>query len=296
MSQAAINSPKKSEKDLSGETFKKLVSDEAGFILLSEYLKNSTGINMPTTPKNLSLMAGRLSSLLREYNFDDYLGLYAAITGGRADIAKHFIQSLTTNTTHWFREAQHFAKLEEYITKLLNQGHRDEIKIWCAASSIGHEPYTISIVINEALAKAGKKNGYKILATDIDEDVLQKAASACYTQSELNGLSLEQSKKYLDCKTGKFNQYYRVKKEYADPVHFAKLNLLEPQFSFKNKFDIIFCRNVFIYFEKSVTHSIINKMAPFVRNGGLLFLGHAEAGAMKSDQFKSIAHAVYERL
>lgn len=295
MNRSALNISQHNQQDLSGETFKRLMADEAGFVLLSDYLKQEAGISMPLTPKNLSLMAGRISSLLRKNNFENYKQLYIEIQNGNNAVANEFICSLTTNTTHWFRESQHFVKLEEYIISLIDNGHTDELKIWCAASSIGHEPYTLSIVISEAIKKTNKKVSYKILATDIDQEVLQKAASACYTQTELNGLADEQIKKYLDQKSGKFSKYFRVKPELANNVHFAKLNLLDSKYPFKGQFDVIFCRNVFIYFEKEVTHGIVEKMAPFVKSSGLLFLGHAEAGVMQTDSFKSIAHAVYER-
>jgi chemotaxis protein methyltransferase CheR len=290
-------------RDLSGETFRELASDETGFMLLSQHLKKHAGINMPNTSKNLSLMAGRISSLLKLHGLQNYKDLHKKIESGDKELEKEFICSLTTNTTHWFRENKHFEILETYIKSLVSQNVSNEIKIWCAASSIGHEPYTLSIVTRESISKSlnsaglSKKNiQYKILATDIDQEVLQKAASACYTKSQLNGLTDEQIDKYLDNKTGKFSNYFRVKKEIADPVQFAQMNLLSPTFPFKGQFDVIFCRNVFIYFEKEVSAAIVEKMASFVKKGGLLFLGHAEAGVMKSNLFKNVAHAVYERL
>ena len=281
--------------------FDSLVKNEEGFLKLAILLRERAGINLPLTSKNLSLMAGRLGPLLRRNGFVDYQDLLMKLKTDQGPLFEDFVRVLTTNTTHWFREEQHFQFLAAHLKQSFERAiaHGSNINIWCAAASTGQEPYTLAIVAREAWLSLGKLPGMKmplrILGTDINQKVLTKAATGYYSEADMRGLSPQFLEVYFSKMKKGPTLIYKVKPELTDLVTFAPLNLLLAQYPFKGCFDYIFCRNVFIYFEKEVCHQIIAKMARHQKSGSLLFLGHSEVGAMKSENYKTSAHAVFER-
>jgi chemotaxis protein methyltransferase CheR len=288
------------------DLFHSLIKDTKGFESLAQILRQRAGINLPLTGKNLSLMAGRVGPLLRRSGLGTYRDLLQQVSTSSSDthnvLFEEFVRVMTTNTTHWFREEEHFTTLEKLLIPRFEEmgRNREVIKIWCAAASSGPEPYTLAIVAKRAWQKfngsAQQPAPVKILGTDINEKVLSKAASGIYTQSEIRGLSADFVKTYLIEHQKPEVTLYQVKKELSDLVQFAPLNLMSPTFPFKSHFHFIFCRNVFIYFEKQVCNQIIEKMAFHQKPGHFLFLGHSEVGAMKSNNYKVRSHAVFERI
>jgi chemotaxis protein methyltransferase CheR len=136
-------------------------------------------------------------------------------------------------------------------------------------------------------------NGIKFLATDIDLEVLEKAAEGIYTEHEMRGVPSAYRHKYFE--RLKQEDSWRFKPELQGLVRFAQLNLLATPFPFEHKFDFIFCRNVLIYFDRATTSSVISNLAASLQPGGILVLGHSESGVMKLPGFKTIAHAVYQK-
>jgi chemotaxis protein methyltransferase CheR len=279
--------------------FFKLEKDEASFAYLAEYLKNHTGINLGNNPKNRSLMASRMISFLKEHSLGGYADLISKIKSGDKNICREFMFALTTNTTQFFREPGHFDFIKNwlpnYFSKLNNEGSRD-LRVWCAAASTGQEPYTILMTILELLGNPRTQFwDLKFLATDIDLNVLDTAGKATYTQNEVTGVPPQLLQQYFT-KVGTASEArYQIKKEFRDLLRLAQLNLVSFPYPFKHQFDIIFCRNVLIYFEQEMANRVVETMLSHLKKGGLLILGHSESGCMRSPMGKSISHAVFER-
>lgn len=279
--------------------FEKLQKDERGFQLLSSLLKTTTGINLPLNDKNSALMAARLAPLLREHGLNGYSELHALLQRDPR-LMGVFINCLTTNTTHFFREGAHFEALTKLLPAYLEQkakarGPR-ELRVWCAASSTGQEPYTILMTLLEARPDLVDSGMLKFISTDIDVDVLKRAAGGTYTEQETQGIPKALLSKYLKpIKTSSGETRYRFEPKLLNAIRFAQLNLMSDPYPFQHKFDIIFCRNVLIYFEHDTASAVVDRMARSLAPGGYMFLGHSESGTMRNPQLTQISHALYQK-
>lgn len=284
--------------DSRASSLKKFESDVVGFKKLAEYLRRETGIHLPVSDKNQTLLASRVSKIMESAGVSNYSELHAALLAGRRDVKDIFINAATTNTTHFFREKQHFDYLQKHALDLLNHPAKKkdrEIRVWCAACSTGEEAYSLAMQISSILPPlAGWK--LRILATDIDTDVLKTAIRGVYTSDAADTISDAFKTKYFEQGTGSSVGYVRVRKNLRDLITFAQFNLMSPAYTFQNKFDIIFCRNVMIYFDRAEIQSTILKMEGCLRTGGLLFVGHSETIMGLTPGLKARAPAVYERL
>ena len=283
----------------SQNTLTKLQADTKGFQELSVLLREYAGINLTLSAKNHSLMATRMMSVLKTFKLDGYKEFIKLLHSGDARAKHEFVMALTTNTTHFFRENAHFDFLSKQIPLILERkrkSHNLELRVWCSAASTGQEVFTILMSILES----GKEllNGFsiKFLATDIDTQVLKKCCEAKYTEKEIEGIPSMLLQKYFKKISVGNDVYYKVISELQNYVRFAQFNLIDPQYPFKHQFDIIFCRNVLIYFESKQASEVVDKMVNVLSPGGLLFLGHSESGTMKSKKVKTLSHAVYEKL
>lgn len=278
--------------------FDRIQGDTEGFQTLSEILKSAAGINLPVNVKNQSLMASRVSSILKDRGLSDYRAYAKLLRAGDPKVIAEFVHSLTTNTTQFFRESQHFDILSQRLPELIARKQKDfnhELRIWCAAASTGQEPYTIAMTIAEALAG---RTGWdvKFLATDIDLDVLGRAAKGLYSKSETSSLPATMRQKYFQpARDGRGQIAWQVVPQLRKMIRFAPLNLIQAQYPFQHKFDIVFCRNVLIYFDAETASSVVEKLANTLTPGGYLFLGHSETGTMRSKLITPIAHAAYQR-
>lgn len=248
------------------------------------------GINLPLNSKNESLMQNRLSRLVRKYQVSDFIELEALMNQGNPLLIEDFISTMTTNKTHFFREEAHF----DFLKKSLPDHFKNysDLRIWCAASSTGQEPYSIAMTLNESLTPAQKSRS-KILATDIDLDILKKAQAANYQPNELEGLPTSLQKKY--CVSDIKSKGVLINTEIKNFVDFARFNLVTGNYKFNKPFDYIFCRNVLIYFDPPTTYRVIDSLANCLRPGGLLIIGHSESGTAIPGQLKSVAQAVYRK-
>ncbi len=279
------------------ENLKKLERDMLGFQKLAEYLRRETGINLNLSDKNQTLLASRVLKILPTLGLPDYMSLHSALVAGRRDARDLFINIITTNTTHFFRESQHFEVLARMARDLLSHPEKKrtkEIRVWCAACSTGEEAYSISTVLNSIFPARDGWN-LRILATDIDTDVLRAAVRGVYPQEALDSVP-EQFKGCFEAGTGNSKGYVRVRKPIRDTITFAPFNLMTPSYPFQSNFDFIFCRNVMIYFDRPEIHSTIRKIEGCLRLGGYLFIGHSETVVGVTPGLKSRAPAVYERL
>ena len=234
------------------------------------------------------MVYSRVSRRLRELRipeFSTYLDLLEATHDGEE--WQSFINLLTTTLTSFFREAHHFPVLAEHVRKV-----RGPVVVWCAAASTGEEPYSLAITLIEALAE--RASSAKVIATDIDTDVLAKASAGVFTAEQVERLSAERLRRFFNKGTGSNDGKVRVKPEVAAMVKFSRLNLLDPSWTVKEPVDAIFCRNVMIYFDKPTQKGVLDRFAPLLKPDALLFAGHSENASLVNQAFKPLGQTVYQ--
>ncbi len=224
-------------------------------------------------------------------NIKDYLAVLDNPATAKEEFI-HFINSLTTNLTAFFREPHHFEFLEKELLSQLNLEDDRPLKIWSAGCSIGEEPYTLAMVIDRTLK--GQRQT-KILATDIDTQVLDIAQQGIYDQERVQKLDQDTLKQFFLKGKNKQDSMVKIKPELRSMVTFKPLNLVN-EWPMKGPFDIIFCRNVMIYFNKSTQRKLIAQIADLLAPNGLLFVGHAENLHLISDRFQPLGQTIYRRI
>jgi chemotaxis protein methyltransferase CheR len=239
-----------------------------------------------------AMVYSRLSRRLRETghrSFGAYLQWLDAATGeAAANEWQEFVNCLTTNLTSFYREAHHFEVLDEALKARAGK----PIRIWCNAASTGEEPYTLAMTAIEAL---GPQPDVKIMASDIDTKVLATAARGVYP-ADARGLSPERQRRHFLRGTGDNSGFMRVKPEVARLVEFRAHNLMDQRWSLGDHFDIVFCRNVMIYFDAETQRRVLTRIHDVMKHQGLLFIGHSENFTDLKDQFRLRGKTVYERL
>ena len=200
-------------------------------------------------------------------SFEEYLRIVQTQSAER----EAFINALTTNLTAFFREPEHFTILADYLRSVVSNR---TIKIWCSASSTGEEPYTLAMTAIEALGSLS--SCVQILATDIDTQVLKTAEAGIYSIDRIEKLSPELKKRFFLKGKGDQQGNVSVRSELKNMITFQSLNLLEKNWNIQGPFDVIFCRNVMIYFDKDTQLSILKKFVPLMTKESLLFAGHSE--------------------
>ncbi len=229
-------------------------------------LNQLTGIKLAASKD--SMVYSRLVRRIRALNlagFPQYLN-YLQNT---PEEEQHFINALTTNLTAFFREPHHFDILSEYVTQ-----HRHMKTIWCAASSTGEEPYSIAMTLAQAFGRFD--HGVQIIASDIDSQVLATAAKGVYPLDKLKGLPIDYCRQFFFRGKGANAGSAKVIPELQATIEFKKINLLDERWPISAPLDVIFCRNVMIYFDKSTQHKILNRMVHLLKKDGLYIAGHSE--------------------
>jgi chemotaxis protein methyltransferase CheR len=260
----------------------------ADFERVRQLIYQRAGISLQAGKQ--AMVYSRLSRRLRETghgSFGDYLQWLERGTGGDAEW-QEFINCLTTNLTSFFREEHHFPLLAQAL-----QARRGKpVRIWCSAASTGEEPYSLAMTVAETL---GSGADCRILATDIDTNVLATAARGVYDASA-RGLSPERLKAHFLRGTGANAGAIRVKPELARLIEFRAFNLMSPQWSFGESFDIVFCRNVMIYFDAPTQRRVLENIHRTMKAGSALFVGHSENFSDARELFRLRGKTVYERL
>lgn len=268
------------------------ISDEE-FRLLAEYIKEHSGIHLRDEKK--TLLVGRLSNMLTEMGMESFSAYYKFLKNDvKGDELSRLIDKVTTNHTYFMREAEHFTYLSQTVLPYLQETvtNRD-LRIWCAASSTGEEPYTLAILLDEYFKNSGELWNKKLLATDLSSNVLENAKKGIYSGEKVSTLPKIWALNYFDKIDG---SDYQVKQRLRQEVIFRRFNLLEPVFPFKKKFQVIFCRNVMIYFDNPTKDMLIDKLYDSLEYGGYLFIGHSESINRERTKFKYIKPAVYRKL
>ena len=219
-------------------------------------------------------------------SFAEYLGLLEA---NDADEWEAFTNALTTNLTSFFREEHHFPILAEHLKR---PGGQRPLMLWCSAASTGEEPYSMAITAAEAFNTL--KPPVRILASDVDTNVLAKAERGVYAMERLERMSPERLRRYFQKGRGANSGHARVRAELRELITFRQVNLLHSNWPLRGPLDGIFCRNVMIYFDKPTQYRILKKMAPLLGAEGLFFAGHSENFIHAADLFRLRGKTVYE--
>lgn len=243
--------------------------DERDFRRVSRLIHERAGISLSAHKRDMvySRLARRVRALGMT-RFCDYLDALEANGGAEWEA---FINALTTNLTSFFREAHHFDDLVRHL-----QAAPDPLlTIWCSAASTGEEPYSIAIAACEAFDSLAPP--VRILATDVDTNVLQAAARGVYPLERIAALSDRRKQAYFQRGSGPNAELCRVRPALQSLVTFRPLNLLDPDYRLRGGFHAVFCRNVMIYFDKPTQYAVLRRIAPLLAPGGLLFAGHSES-------------------
>lgn len=246
----------------------------------------AAGISL--APSKKDLVYSRLARRLRSRNIESFADYILLLKSGDLLEREEFINALTTNMTSFFREAHHFPILAKHLGTLPKS---TPISIWTCASSSGEEPYSIAMTVVEQFESFNVP--VRILATDIDTNVLEKARRGVYPLDQLKKIPPEQLKRFFLNGEGKNTGFAKVRPELQKLITFRRFNLLDEQWGIREKFDVIFCRNVMIYFDKNTQYEILKKMQPRMQSHGLFFAGHSESFHHAADLFKVCGKTVY---
>lgn len=273
---------------------------EKDFKRLSEFIHQEFGIKLPPVKK--VLLESRLQKRLKVYGFNSF-SEYCDFLFTSEGIEKELVQMIdlvTTNKTDFFREAEHFEILSRTaVPDIIQQtggGVTKCLTVWCAGCSTGEEPYTIAMVLSDFAARyPGLGFKFQIIATDISTRVLDVAKKGIYLEERVVPIQMESRKKYLLRSRDRSKGLVRVIPELRSLVRFRRLNFMDEDFGFREPLDIIFCRNVMIYFDRPTVERLINKFAMHLIPGGYLFVGHSETLTGMDNSFTKVGPSAFKK-
>lgn len=250
------------------------------------------GIDLNDSKKNL--VYNRLSKRIRFLNmlsFSEYLDFVE--NQGEVEFV-HLINAITTNLTFFFRENHHFEYLANTVIPglLTTNATSKRIRIWSAGCSTGEEPYSIAITLKETLPAGWDA---KVIATDLDSNVVSTGQSGIYKMDRLKGVSEERKKRWFLKGSGSQEGFVKVKPELQEIIEFGQLNLMH-DWPLKDAIDVIFCRNVVIYFDKTTQSKLFNRYADRLPENGHLFIGHSESLYKVCDRFELLGQTIYRKV
>lgn len=265
------------------------------FRKFSAFIYDACGIKLPPIKK--TMLAARLQKRLRHLNMDSssYLN-YVLSPQGQTQELHHLIDVVSTNKTDFFREIHHFdaltsVVLPEYLSR--QQRATRPLRVWSAGCSSGEEPYTMAMVLDDFFMKHPGRT-FSILATDISTKVLDKAKEAIYTAEAIKPVPPIFKHRYLMRGKGNRQGSYRIVPELRSKVNFQRLNFMDHEFHIKDKVDIIFCRNVIIYFDSKTQNDLFRKFHKILATKGYLFTGHSESLTGINQKMNRIDSAIYQ--
>ncbi|MBN1649636.1 MAG: chemotaxis protein CheR [Spirochaetales bacterium] len=263
------------------------------FQKLSQFIEKNLGIKMPENKQ--VMLESRLQKRLKKLDyssFEKYLE-YLFSSEGMINEYPRLIDAVTTNKTDFFREPKHFDFLVENVLGVGLFRQKKHLRLWSAASSTGEEPYTLALVMEEYCRNHSGQT-YSILATDISEEVLQTALTAVYQAEKLVPVPKQLLSRYFLRSKDKSKALYRIKPAIRSKIIFRQLNLLD-SYTLDQKMDIVFCRNVLIYFDRAKQKQVLTRIIENMHDDGILFLGHSETLAGMDINLKSIGATVYKK-
>lgn len=268
---------------------------EKEFKNLSDLVYRTVGIHL--TDKKKMLVRGRLNKVIRKLGYSSFDQYYQALQqDSSGEAISELIDRISTNHTFFFREADHFRFLEQqgipWLRRYLEEAGSRDVRIWCAGCASGEEAYTLAIILAEQLGLDFFRSGPPVLATDVSSTALQAALLATYPEERLKELPQPYLKRYFH-PAG--NERYQVNDEIRRLVIFKRLNFQSSSFPFRGKFQLIFCRNVMIYFDPPTKDLLVSKFERHLVNGGYFFIGHSETLGRNHPVFHYVQPALYRK-
>jgi chemotaxis protein methyltransferase CheR len=270
-------------------TTKEFPMTDENFTFLAGFAFDISGIVLGDHKKEL--VYSRIARRIRKLDLEDFDQYCQYLSANKSAETTEFINSITTNLTSFFRESHHF----EYLAKTVIPEWKKTkigkpIRIWSSACSTGPEPYSIAITLSKNMAV--KSFDIKILATDLDSDVLEQGRAGEYSLDDIEQLPRDYLSSFIKNKSTNMGM---IKPDLKELIKFNRLNLLGP-WPMKNSFDVIFCRNVVIYFDKATQKELFDRLADSLVDGGYLFIGHSETLHGVSSRFESIGRTIYRKV
>ncbi|MBN2714306.1 MAG: protein-glutamate O-methyltransferase CheR [Deltaproteobacteria bacterium] len=268
---------------------------DTDFQKIADIVHRYAGITLGPNKKNL--VVSRLSGRLRQLEmptFSEYVRYLRARNVPPEEI-RHMINAITTNTTHFFREQHHFEVLENYLRKIVAlkmPANQKRLRIWCAASSTGQEPYSIAMTVYRVFHGQTVWD-LKIMASDIDTNVLTFASRGEYSETEMKNVSALDKARFFSWREA--TSVYTVKPTIRKLIVFRKINLIYDALDFNEPIDVVFCRNVMIYFSSENREALLSKLHRCLGDRGILFLGHSESIPLVNRQFEYVDTTVYRK-
>lgn len=268
---------------------------EDDFRKFSSYIYEQFGIKMPDVKR--VMLQGRLLKRIRDLKMSSYTQYreYLFSPEGQRKELYNFLSVVTTNKTDFFREPVHFEFMTEVALPEFQQQGRRHVAVWSSACSSGEEPYTIAMVLNE-YASANPGLTFEILGSDISQNVLEKAARGIYPEKAVAMIPLDLKRKYLLRSKNRENPTVRVAPLLQKNFSLKYLNLMDRVYDIKEEFDIIFCRNVLIYFDRETQEKVVQKLCDRLRTGGYLFIGHSESLSNMDVPLTNIKPTIFKRI
>ncbi|MDQ8186453.1 protein-glutamate O-methyltransferase CheR [Pelagicoccus sp. SDUM812002] len=277
-----------------GMTPKGKITDQ-DYSFIRDLIYKETRINLGDSKREL--VSARLGKRLRANDMGSYTD-YCQMLQSKPNSGElyHLIDAISTNHTFFFREINHFNYLNSHILPSFVNGQLGagkELKIWSCACSTGEEPYSLAIALEEFLGKS-QGHDWSIQCSDISNRVLDFASKGIYDRDRLKNVKDEWLKRYFQKGEKQMDGYFRVRPEISRKLNFQRLNLFAPQFPWNQKFQVIFCRNVMIYFDRETQQELVGRLARHLVPGGYLLIGHAESLAGIRHPYTSIKPAIYQ--
>lgn len=266
--------------------------DARTFLRFRKFIYQKSGISLSEGKE--SLVSSRVAKRMRAIGIDTheaYLRYVCDDTTGEELV--QMIDAISTNVTSFYREAEHFEVLDGLLRKWYDTGQR-RFRIWCAAASSGEEPYTLAITVREALP--ARDVNVRLLATDISTRVLKACLDGVYDEDKVRPVARNLRDRYFTTKREDGKHLYEVNSTLRQMLLFKRLNLSQTPFTLKGPLDVIFCRNVMIYFDRIVRGRLVDEFKRLLKPGGYLMVGHSESLTGLNTTFRAVKAAVYENV
>ncbi|WP_295161087.1 CheR family methyltransferase [uncultured Brachyspira sp.] len=271
---------------------------DSEFAELVKIIYDKTRIQMSNHKR--ALVTSRISKRLRALHMNSFREYIDFVKTARDEELTNFVNAVTTNKTDFFRENKHFEYMKTAFLpeweKNYKSGKVKNLRIWSAACSTGEEPYTIQMTLHEYFGSRYDKYDIKVLASDIDTNVLSQARIGIYKKETVDPIEDNILRKYFLRGAGDKEGLYRVKDILKKNLYFRQLNFKDEDFDIHTQFDLIFCRNVIIYFDKEFQKELFNKFYRYLKEDSLVFIGHSETLFGVSDKFKYVASNIYKKI
>lgn len=261
------------------------------FIGLRDLIHNVTGIALADGKRDM--ISRRLSRRVKALGLASFQAYYEYVRSGDPAEIENLTNAITTNLTYFFREAHHFEHLEKVVLPAICAGQSKRLRIWSAGCSSGEEPYSIAIGLRESIPDIEDWD-VKILATDLDSEMLTRCTRGIYSRDQVRKVPLARLNRWFMKGTGVNSGHVRVKPELQSLIRFGQLNLIS-DWPVRGEFDVIFCRNVMIYFDKPTQAKLVDRFTNRLREEGHLFVGHSESLLNVTDRLELLKNTVYRK-